>query len=871
MTEQPPPTVIRPVTPAGFDPSRAAQRAADPAGWRFDGPERDAVYAVIAGRRDIRRFRPDPVPDEVLERVLAAAHRGPSVGLMQPWRFLVVRDHETRVAMRGLAQRERLVQAGRFTERARHFLDQKVEGIVDAPLGVVVCCDPGRPDAEVLGRGTISETDVHSTACAIQNLWLAARAEGLGVGWVSFYRREDLRSLLGIPDRVDPMAWLCVGWPDERPVRPGLESAGWAARAPLSAVVVAERWPVEDLPPVGGAALAAGGELSAHTAGAAHDAGPREDAIPAPLAALLAAVGTSDERAATAVRDRADRLVRPAGSLGLLESTIERWAAWTGDVPPSPLRPAILVLAADHGHLRRGTSLFGQEVSAQVAQAAARGGTAIGVLARHHGALLTVADLGLVGPTPPGVRAERIRSGTADLTVAPAMTADELTAAILTGARLAGELLDRGAGCLIPGEIGIGNTTAAAALACALAGLTPELAVGRGAGADAAGLERKRMVVRTALRRADWPRSPLRALREVGGLELAGVVGAILEAGRRRAAVLLDGFAVGVAALAAVRLAPSVRDGLVAGHRSAEPAHGAVLAQLGLEPLLDLRLRVGEASGAALARAAAGAGGPAAPGDGDLRRGRGGHPAGALTGATVVRLGQPHPGFVSAPHDRVRGPKRGCCRSCSTSCRPEPTATGPAVTRRRPARRAPRTHRRCRRSSPTTHLVEVDVLRRYSVHPPLGVGQPANTASAGSRTAAGRSTASSSARMRAHERVGGPCRCWRRRPSTRADRPAQRCSSPATTSPGTTAETAQRTASRESAGVQQRTEEHVARDARPTRRPTVRRISPAMPHTLRPPLADPTSPLRPGRRQDRRTGAKTARCCRYRAQSAIKP
>ncbi|MFA4929323.1 MAG: 5,6-dimethylbenzimidazole synthase, partial [Patulibacter sp.] len=251
---------VRPATPAGFDASRAAERAADPSGWRFPEAERDALQAIIAERRDIRRFRPDPVPQEVLDRILTAAHRGPSVGLMQPWRFIVVRDDETRGAMRTIAQGERLRQAERFPGRARHFLDQKIEGIVDAPLAIVVCCDPGEAGVEVLGRGTIPETDVHSTACAIQNLWLAARAEGLGVGWVSFYRRQDLRSLLGIPARVDPMAWLCVGWPDERPVRPGLEAAGWAQRAPLSAVTLDERWPAEDVPSVGGAVLVDGGE-----------------------------------------------------------------------------------------------------------------------------------------------------------------------------------------------------------------------------------------------------------------------------------------------------------------------------------------------------------------------------------------------------------------------------------------------------------------------------------------------------------------------------------------------------------------------------------------------------------------------------------
>ncbi|HEV2773013.1 MAG TPA: nitroreductase family protein, partial [Thermoleophilaceae bacterium] len=131
----------RPSTPPGFDASRADGRAADPRGWRYPAEQLAAVHRVVAERRDIRRFRPDAVPREVLERVLEAAHRAPSVGLMQPWRLIVIRDVATRVAVRRLAQRERLRQADRFDDRARQFLDQKVEGVVEAPLGICVCCD----------------------------------------------------------------------------------------------------------------------------------------------------------------------------------------------------------------------------------------------------------------------------------------------------------------------------------------------------------------------------------------------------------------------------------------------------------------------------------------------------------------------------------------------------------------------------------------------------------------------------------------------------------------------------------------------------------------------------------------------------------
>jgi nicotinate-nucleotide--dimethylbenzimidazole phosphoribosyltransferase len=576
----------RPPTPAGFDSSRAADRAADPRGWRYDAAEREVVHRVIAERRDVRRFRPDAVPDDVLERVLEAAHRAPSVGLMQPWRLIVIHDLATRVSVRRLAQRERLRQADRFDERTRQFLDQKIEGVVEAPLGLCVCCDHGDPDVEVLGRGTIPDTDIYSAACAVENLWLAARAEGLGVGWVSFYRPEDLRALLGIPARVDPIAYLCIGWPDERPVRPGLEAAGWSSRVPLDAVVMDERWREgpADMPAAAAAPTTAGADSppATRTRITPPDAGP-------------------DRVAAIAARDRLDQLVKPGGSLGALETVIERWAGVTGSPPPSRIHAGVLICAADHGHVVHGTSLFDAEVSAQVTAAADRGETAVGVLARRGGHQLLVADLGLAGATPPGVRDAKIAAGSADMTCGPALTAAQLEAALDAGASLARELAEHNIDCLVLGEIGIGNTATTAALVCALTGATPQLAVGRGTGVDAAGLERKRATVAAALELHGAALDAREAMRCVGGLELAALVGAATEAVRLRLPVLLDGYAVTAAALAAVQLDATVGEVLLAGHRSAEPGHALLLSELGLEPLLDLRLRLGEASGALLA------------------------------------------------------------------------------------------------------------------------------------------------------------------------------------------------------------------------------------------------------------------------------
>jgi nicotinate-nucleotide--dimethylbenzimidazole phosphoribosyltransferase len=261
----------------------------------------------------------------------------------------------------------------------------------------------------------------------------------------------------------------------------------------------------------------------------------------------------------------------------------------------------VLVCAADHGHVVHGTALFDAEVSAQVTAAAARGDSAVGVLARAAGHELLVADIGLVGPTPPGVRDAKVAQSSSDMLAGPALTAHDLDAALAAGRQLAGELIDHGVDCLVLGEIGIGNTATTAALACALTGAPPALAVGRGTGVDAAGLERKRAVVADALALHGGPLDARAALLAVGGLELAALAGAVLEATRRRLPVVLDGYAVATAALCAVRIEPAAVETLIAGHRSAEPGHDLVLVELGLEPLLDLRLRLGEASGALLA------------------------------------------------------------------------------------------------------------------------------------------------------------------------------------------------------------------------------------------------------------------------------
>jgi 5,6-dimethylbenzimidazole synthase len=228
---------------------------------RFADADRAAVYRAIHQRRDVRHFRTDPVDDALVYRVLAAAHRAPSVGFMQPWTFTVIRSEQTRATVHDLYLRERQAAACFYDEpRRREFLALKLEGIREAPVNICVSCDPTRGGTHVLGRNSQPETDVYSTCCAVENLWLAARAEGLGVGWVSILKTGELREILGIPPHVVPVAYLCLGWPQQLRPRPMLEEAGWRERLSMQGVVRLERYHAAPMPGSEAAAAVAAAE-----------------------------------------------------------------------------------------------------------------------------------------------------------------------------------------------------------------------------------------------------------------------------------------------------------------------------------------------------------------------------------------------------------------------------------------------------------------------------------------------------------------------------------------------------------------------------------------------------------------------------------
>ena len=322
------------------------------------------------------------------------------------------------------------------------------------------------------------------------------------------------------------------------------------------------------------------------------------------LAAVLDSITELGPHAQDSAWERLDSLTKPPRSLGRLEEIAARIAAVQATDRPSVEHKAIVLAAADHGVVARGVSPYPQDVTWQMVANFSAGGAAINQIAASVGAELVLVDVGVAHDLDAftAVRHEKVAWGTQDLSVGPAMSREECARAVLVGVRLARELVERGFDLIGTGEMGIGNSTAAAALTAALTGASPEDVVGPGTGLDEAGVRQKVEVVRDSLVvNEDSLGDGLGCLTAFGGLELACLAGVVLGCAEERTCVVADGFISGAGALAAVRVCPAAADVLFASHRSAEPGHSVVLDALGLEPVLELDMRLGEGTGSALA------------------------------------------------------------------------------------------------------------------------------------------------------------------------------------------------------------------------------------------------------------------------------
>ena len=554
----------------------------------FSEQARRAVYDCISLRRDIRHFRPGVAIElATLTRILQAAQQAPSVGFSQPSGFIVISDASLRERVRGSFLACREAEAQRFPEERRAaYLAHQLEGICEASLNLCVVVDLRDREEVILGTTVQPEAVRASACCAVENLWLAARAEGIGVGWVSIVEPAVLRHELGLPAGVEPIAYLCLGHPVAFRRRPMLEETGWRRAIPLDEAV--------------------------HWHGQWREKKP--SSLPTPPSPALArsarpAIPPASVEARAAAYAQLATLTKPVGSLGRLEELAVFYAGAHRAFPaPALERGTLALFAADHGVVSQGVSAFSSTLTAAMTANVMSGGAAVSAIAADCRVDILLTDVGIAGDLsalPPlplvALRRQRIRPGTGDISREPAMTRAQAESAMAIGADVARAALEAGSHAIALGEIGIGNTTAAAALVSVFTGIPPALTVGRGTGISDATLARKLEIIERAiaLHRPDAG-DPIGVLSALGGLEIAALVGCMLEAARHGVPVILDGLVTDAAALIATRLEPSVSGYLLAAHESTEPGARAALVHLQLEPVLKLNMRLGEGTGACL-------------------------------------------------------------------------------------------------------------------------------------------------------------------------------------------------------------------------------------------------------------------------------
>lgn len=548
----------------------------------FSSAEQDVIHRLILARRDIRHFRPDSINEGAICRILEAAHAAPSVGLMQPWNFILIESLDVRRKIKASFEATNSKEQNKLEGDGRSGLYQslKLEGILEAPMNIAVTCDHSRAGPFVLGRAPMPQTAPYSVCLAIENLWLAARVEGVGVGWVSILDPESVARILELPPGVELVAYLCIGYPLEFRPKPLLEEVGWKRRENLQPFVFENRW----------------GNSRTLTA-------PR-------LALLEEPLHQPDTEIARAAQQKIDWKTKPKGSLGVLEQIAVRLASLQRTLEPTLTRKRICVYAGTHGITAEGVSAYPSEVTGQMVLNFLRGGAAINVLARHAGIELHVIDTGVDATWPdeiahkPNFFSRPIRRGTRNFLKEPAMTPKECEQALEIGREQARNALEQGVHLLGIGEMGIGNTTAASCLLAVLCGFSPAEVVGRGTGVNGAALARKIDVVAAAIERYSAAASSQRGfywLQVVGGFEIAAMTGTILAAAQASLPIVVDGFIATAAAAVAFQMDPRARDVCFFSHRSDEQAHGKALRALRVEPLLDVKMRLGEGTGAALA------------------------------------------------------------------------------------------------------------------------------------------------------------------------------------------------------------------------------------------------------------------------------
>jgi nicotinate-nucleotide--dimethylbenzimidazole phosphoribosyltransferase len=532
----------------------------------FGAEEVKILEDIILHRRDVRgnRFLNTPVPDDVLEKILLAALNGPSVGFSQPWEFVVIKEAATRKIIRDSFDSENTRATPLFDEeKSKKYAGMKLEGILESPLNLAVFYKPSK--GVVLGQTSMKEVGLYSVVCAIQNMWLMARALNVGIGWVSILDPEKVKRILSAPAENQLVAYLCLGYVTEFLDKPELEILEWDKKKILSNVMIKEKY----------------------------ESGKEKIFCVQPVSRALA----------PALQHKIDFKTKPLGALGKLEQLALQIGLIQNTLQPVLKKPVLVVFAGDHGIVAEGVSAYPQEVTYQMVMNFLGGGAAINVFCRQNGIDFNIVDAGVNYDFPNGLAGltrYKIGRGTRNFLHEAAMTMEEAREALQCGARIVTELNTQGSNIIGFGEMGIGNTTSASALMSLICKIPPAECVGNGTGVTGDGLKKKISVLEKAIAKHGRPEDTLTILSTFGGFEIAQMCGAMLRAAELGMIILVDGFISTSAFLVAHALQPAVKDYAVFCHQSGEQGHKRMLEYLKVTPLLNLDMRLGEGTGAAI-------------------------------------------------------------------------------------------------------------------------------------------------------------------------------------------------------------------------------------------------------------------------------
>lgn len=541
-----------------------------------------ALLDLLRMRRDTRHFTDDPLPDYVLEKALEAAHLAPTVGLSEATRFYIIREKTVKETIHALfASENEKIQEKISGETADKYRQLKLQAILDSPAGIIVTTDYSVLHHFTIGVSGTADTLQWSSVCAVQNLWLSLTEQGYSLGWVSILDYHQLKKILGLPAHEFPLGYFCVGKAaTDYQNQPMLQQKGWKNKS-AHPVVKEIRTLFGDT---------------------------TTKLTPTPVSDRATHF---DDRLGDALTEKINQKTKPIGSLGKLEQIAWQAGMVQHTLSPEIRQPHIVVFAGDHGIAKTGlVNPYPQAVTRQMVQNFLSEGAAINVFCQQHSIGLTIVDAGINyywtadDSCTTHLVNRKIGYGTANYLEGPAMTSDELFRCIQSGKEIVQSIAAKGCNCIGFGEMGIGNSSSAALLMHGLTGVALEDCIGRGTGVSDEQFIRKISILQKVAQLhsiGTLSAKPLELLSAIGGFEIAMMTGAYLAAVAANMLIVVDGFIATAALLPAFEMDKQILQNCLFAHTSGEKGHQKMLDFLGVDTLLQLDMRLGEGTGAALA------------------------------------------------------------------------------------------------------------------------------------------------------------------------------------------------------------------------------------------------------------------------------